>query len=364
MTPSKQPREFAPDYAVAPGATVRETLEALGLSQADLAERTGRPKKTINEIVQGKTAITPETALQFERVLGIPASFWNNLERAYRASLARAAERTTLGQHLPWLNDFPVKDMVQRGWIARRDDQVEMLGELLRFFGVVSRSAWEDVWDATRKITAYRQAKGKTVDFGAVAAWLRQGEIEGRALKCLPFDASKFRAALKQIRALTTLDPREFCPKLQALCAASGVAVVFVQELPRIRMFGAARWLSAEKALIQLTLYYKTEDQLWFSLFHEAGHILLHGRRDVFIDAHGATLDKFEREANEFASNNLLDPHQYAAFVAAGDFSRAAVVEFARRTGIVPGIVVGRLHHDQHLPFAQLSNLKRRLEWA
>jgi len=82
------------------GVTLSETLEALGMSQADLAERTGRPKKTINEIVKGKAAITPETALQFERVLGIPASFWNNLERDYRETVARLEEHQRLQRHV------------------------------------------------------------------------------------------------------------------------------------------------------------------------------------------------------------------------------------------------------------------------
>ena len=54
---------------------------------AELAESTGRPRKTINEIIAGKAEITAETALQLERVLGIPASFWNNLERNYQESL-------------------------------------------------------------------------------------------------------------------------------------------------------------------------------------------------------------------------------------------------------------------------------------
>ena len=66
-------RAFSPDYAVIPGETVLEVLNSLGISQSELAERSGRPKKTINEIINGKAAITPETALQFERVLGVPS---------------------------------------------------------------------------------------------------------------------------------------------------------------------------------------------------------------------------------------------------------------------------------------------------
>jgi len=80
--------QFKPDYAVLPGDTLKETIDALGMSQTDLAERTGRPVKTINEIIQGKAGITPETALQFEKVFNIPASFWNNLEQNYQESLA------------------------------------------------------------------------------------------------------------------------------------------------------------------------------------------------------------------------------------------------------------------------------------
>jgi addiction module HigA family antidote len=80
--------EFKPDYAIAPGTTLLETIQSLGISQVELARRTGRPLKTINEIIKGKAAITAETALQLEHVLGMPASFWNNLERNYRQALA------------------------------------------------------------------------------------------------------------------------------------------------------------------------------------------------------------------------------------------------------------------------------------
>jgi len=80
---------FKPDYAVVPGETLRETLESLNMSPAELAERCGRPAKIIYEIMTGKAAITAETALQLERVLGIPASFWIKLESNYQETSAR-----------------------------------------------------------------------------------------------------------------------------------------------------------------------------------------------------------------------------------------------------------------------------------
>ena len=83
---------YRPNYAVFSGDTLRETIEAYGMSQAELAERTGRPQKTINEIIMGKASITADTAMQLERVLGVPASFWSNLERNYQEVCARMKE--------------------------------------------------------------------------------------------------------------------------------------------------------------------------------------------------------------------------------------------------------------------------------
>lgn len=79
--------EYHPDSVSAPGETLSETLDALGMPQTELAKRMGRPIKTINEIIQGKTAITAETALQLEQVLSIPASFWLKREQRYREFL-------------------------------------------------------------------------------------------------------------------------------------------------------------------------------------------------------------------------------------------------------------------------------------
>lgn len=364
MNPSLVPIPFSPEYGSPPGATLRELIEKVGLTQSDLAERTGRPKKTINEIIQNKAAITPETALQLERVLGVPASFWNNLERAYRAAQAREQETATLTQCVFWLNTLPVKEIIKRGWIKAHKDQAEQVREVLTFFGVAFPRAWDEVWAETRKATALRQGQAKKVDFGTVAVWLRKGEIDGRNLQCAQYDEGKLRETLHYLRRLTTSTPDKYCTEIRGRCAAAGVAVAFVPELPRLRIFGAARWLTPEKALIQLSLYYKREDQLWFSFFHEAAHILLHGRRDIFVDLDTSETDKQEAEANRFAADLLIPPTAYAGFIERGSFSAHSVNEFARRVGISPGIVVGRLQHEMHIPFSQLNHLKRALEWS
>jgi HTH-type transcriptional regulator/antitoxin HigA len=362
--------EYWPDTVSPPGDTLLELLEEKGMSQAELARRTGRPKKTINEIIQGKAAITPETALQFERVLGTPASFWNQRERRYRESLARRDEENELAEHLTWLDNIPVRDMAERSWIEWFDDRVQQLREVLGFFGIASPEQWEALW-VRRPAAAFRQSPAYQADPFAVAAWLREGERRAQRIDCAPFDEAGFRAALNAIRGLTTEPADVFQPELEALCAGVGVAVVFVPQLPGTRASGAAYWLTPDKALIQLSLRYKRNDHLWFTFFHEAAHILEHGKRSAFLDEdinRDEPATDEEAEANRFAEDVLIPPGEWRAFIEQVHavqpyFSKQMVCDFAARIGIAPGIIVGRLHHEDELDYSYFKDLFVRLDW-
>jgi len=354
--------EYHPDSVSSPGETLLETLETIGMSQAELAKRMGRPVKTINEIIQKKAAITAETALQLEQVLHIPASFWLKREQHYRESLARLAEEQRLTSWVEWLKEIPIREMMRRGWIPPCTNKPQQVFETLKFFGVASPEAWRNIWE--HKIIEYRKSTVLTSNFGAVTTWLRQGEIEAQEIECAPYNADAFRDALNRIRALTVEPISFFQEELVRLCANAGVAVVFVQELPKTGICGATQWLTSTKALVQLSLRYKTDDHLWFTFFHEAGHILRHGKRQVFLEIDQKDKKEAEEEANTFAANLLIDPVQWQRFVAYDSYrTKADIKEFAQKVGIASGIVVGRLQHEKLLPFDHCNDLKRHLEW-
>lgn len=355
--------QYSPDYAVAPGETLLEVLERLGMSQAKLAERIGRPKKTINEIIKGKAAITPETALQFERAFRIPASFWNNLQRNYDAAVARSEERERLRKYLSWLRQIPVRAMVQRGWIRSLNDRVDQLQEVLAFFGVASPEQWDEIWANTS--VAFRMATAFKSNPCAVAAWLRQGELEAHQIECAPFDKDRFLGVLASVRSLTVEPPEVFQPELIDSCARAGVAVAFVPQIPGARISGATRWISPEKALVQLSLRYKSDDQLWFTFFHESAHILLHGKRKIFLEGEASSgSEREEEQASKFAVDFLIPRDEVDRLLEEGKPTKQAIEEFADQIGIAPGIVVGRLQHDCVIPYSHCNGLKRRLEWA
>ena len=351
--------QYQPDTVTAPGFFIQEKLDELGMTQTDLASRIGRTKKTVNEIITGKAPIEPETALQLERVLGIPARFWNNAERQYRDHLVRQEERARLAQQIERLQRFPVREMCKRGWLPKRTGPIETLSDLLTFFGVASFEALDQI--DLQTCAAFRQSAIHRVDPGAVLAWLRKGELEARALACRPFQKENFRTALARIRELTLRPVAEAIPETVRLCAESGVAVVIVPELPGTCAFGATRWLTPERALIQLNARRKTDDQLWFTFFHEAGHILLHPKKDIFIELED-TIDSREDEANRFAADQLIPPATWMLLRQMKLRSAADIQLFARKYRVSQGILVGRMQREKLIPWSHLNRLKTRLD--
>lgn len=357
--------QYRPEIVSAPGETLAEMLADRGMSQAELAERMGRPKKTISEIIGGKSELMPETALQLERVLGVPASFWSNLERNFRDYLVRAEEKQGLLKHADWPRKFPLGQMERYGMIRRESDSVEQIRALLAFFAVSTVGQWQSRYQDLA--VAYRRPAKFEPDPYALTAWLRAGEREAQTTECAAFELEAFRVALVEARALTmVVDPKRFVPQLKALMSRCGVAVAFVPELKGSRACGATRWLGPQRALIQLSLRYKSNDHLWFTFFHEAGHIVLHGKREVFVEFHrGSTGTQVrEDEANQFAAEILIPRQKLQLFLGEGLLSEARVRSLATECGIAPGIVVGRLQHDGVLPYTHLNKLKIGYEWS
>ena len=185
---------FDPDYVVVPGETLSEVLENQGMSQAELARRTGLSPKHINQIVSGEAPISPETALKFEPVTRMPARFWTQLEAGYRDQVVRTREDELLRADLDWLRGFPLSELIKRDWIEASATGVEQLRQVLSFFGVASRSAWETIWDVP---TAYRTSRTFDSDLLALATWLRIGERRAEDMDLRAFNPRGFRAALR-----------------------------------------------------------------------------------------------------------------------------------------------------------------------
>ena len=357
--------EYVPDYLVTPGEVLEDYLQHAGLTQASLAERTGLSKKTINEIIKAKSTITAETALKFERTLNRPAHFWSNLERQYQEDKTRLADKIRLEEHLHWLDLFPVNAMAKLGWIEKFKVKTQQLAALLHFFAVASPAQWETIW--VRELQTDFREKGKIKkDVAVISAWLRKGEIAAQKQNCAKYDKQKFRNSLIEIRKLTTIkNANDFVPRLESICAAAGVVIVFVPALPNLGIYGATRRIN-DKYIMQLSLYGKSNDQLWFTIFHEVCHIIIHPQGELYIEGKGLESEKSkEDEADIFAQDMLIPSDRLKQFFVQGHKPTLQQIErFAKSIDIAPGIVVGRLQHDGVLPLNYGNGLKVRYEWV
>ena len=346
-----------------PGDILEEALEERRMTNAELARRTGLSEKHVSQLINAKAPLSMEVALQLEQVLGIPARFWATLEFNYRSEQKRRERKEALKESAPWMRRFPLREMTKLGFVPDVGrGAADRVDALLRFFGVSSEEAWENQWASVR--ARFRQSPSFDPDLCALTAWLRQSELRALEIRTRPFEAKKFKEALAEIRKLTTKRVEEFQPQLRSLCADAGVALTMVPALPRLAISGVTRWYGPERAAIHLSLRHRTDDQLWFSFFHEACHVLEHRTRTIFIDSkHDPNGDEDELRADEFARDFLIPSDGYASFVAEGGFGKRDIMKFATETGIAAGIVVGRLQHDGHLPHSHGNDLKARFVW-
>lgn len=352
--------QYKPDYAVPPGWALAERLEAHGVSQAEFARRCGRSPKLISQIIAGDAPIEPGAAIQFERALGVDAAIWLGMESDYRLHLEREAEKRRSAELGEWAARFPLGELVKRGAIPKPNSVEERVQRLLEFFGVGSAQAWE-----TRQMrVAYRHSPSFQSDRYAMATWLRLGEIEADKMERSDYNESEFKRALAQIRTATANPTAETLQEAATLCRGAGVALTITKPLPKTALSGAARWLTPRKPAIHLSARHMSDDHLWFSLFHEAAHIVLHSKKAAYIREPGREITLDDAEADEWAADFLIPVPDWRRFVESGAFDAESARRFANEQRIAPGIVAGRLQYEGRVDWNRLNELKVKLRWA
>lgn len=359
---------YQPNIAIHPGETLHELLEAVSMSQAELSERTGLAVKTINEIVQGKNPITPETANKLSSVFGMSAQFWNNLQRNYDETLARIERDENIKNELPYLPKFSCyKELVHLKLAPKTLNRLDKVKNLLNFFGVSSLSLVPQIHSV-----AFRKAKHTDLSSESLAAWLRCGELSAKAdlADIKTFDKEALKQSMQQLRNLTVEPVNVFQEKMIQICADAGVIVKFIPYFTKTYVNGATRWVN-DNPLIQLSLRGGRADGFWFTFFHELGHIIKHGKKDQFIEfgdiEDSKELDTKELEADEFAQEVLIPKPEYVSFVTAGDYDPQSIKMFAKKLNIDTGIIAGRLARDPNIPkitYQDIEPLRTKLKFV
>jgi HTH-type transcriptional regulator / antitoxin HigA len=353
---------FTPRWASAPGSTIRDVLAARDISLAEFAVSIGVPTPTAESLLAGHHPITVGLARRLESSIGGSVAFWLSRDGQYRDDLTVVATDQ-------WAGGLPIEDMTGFGWIARPRTWQERSQAGLRFFDVADIEQWRQVYEVLVEGARFRLSSAVRREPLAVAAWLRRAEIEGSEKETAAWNPDRFRLALQQVRTLTTSrDPEEFVPLMQDACAQAGVALLVVRAPRGCPVSGAARFLDQNRPQIVLSGRYLSDDHFWFTFYHEAAHLLLHGAGAVFVDEFeevaGERPTDDESEADDFAGDMLL-PKSVRERIPHGHLSPREIVRASRDAGVSPGIVVGQLQHHGLLGFGSHYNgFKRRYRWV
>jgi plasmid maintenance system antidote protein VapI len=351
---------FQPNWTSTPGDTIVDILKERNISIDHFANQMESSREYIEKLIVGQNEITEETSKKLAKLLGSSVDFWLRREFQYREDQVRLRQVAEAS----WLKLLPITDMVKYGWI--KQEVSKSVKSLLLYFGVDSINDWHLKYEAEMGQVSFRTSSSFKQQPAAVAAWLRQGEIQSQSITCQKWNCELFRETLYEIKKLTKIkDPVDFLPKLAKLCAKCGVAIAIARTPLGCQASGVTKFLTADRALIMLSFRYLTDDHFWFTFFHEAGHLILHGKRAVFVEEVGKNrlISQEEEEANIFAGEMLIPSNMRSELMKLAVSNKRSIIGFATKAGISPGIVIGQLQYAGKLEHHRMNSYKRKYSW-
>lgn len=358
---------FEPNWASPPGDTISRLATAGDLSVHDLAERIGFEEEVFSGIMDGRVEICAEVADALSNELGASRQFWIERYNQFlddKVRIAGSAQAETLST---WGQSFPAKALRQLGWLPKGSRGERLSKDILDFFGCDSIHGWNERYSSGIGQVAFRTSFAFEADEMATLAWLRVGEVQSEKLALAKFSANDFKNRLPELKKLCALKrPELFFPKLQQACAEHGVGLVSSKAPTGCRASGAT-WTSAKgNPIILLSFRYLSEDHFWFTFFHEAAHVVLHGTDHISVDGSDPSplgASSVEDEADTFAQNALVAADLRDEMLNAIP-TRPHARRIARKAGVTPGIIVGQLQKSGALQPNQFNDLKRRYKWG
>ncbi|MBD1539326.1 ImmA/IrrE family metallo-endopeptidase [Arthrobacter sp. S13_S34] len=347
-------QDFMPRWASSPGDTISDLISSKNVKADDVARACGLDSVEFDRLIQGVLPINDPLAQSLSTCLGGSVSFWLRREERFREMQATVEADQ-------WVQSLPLNSMKKLQWLDVPRDWRERIDACLDFFGMDNLDSWRAAYSVQLQNVQFRTSATFPNQIPSVSAWLRAGEISHREFDGGAFKPSAFWEALPKMRELTRIpDPEDFLPELRAMALECGVSCVIVPAPDGCAASGASRILPDGSALIQLSGRYLVDDHFWFTFFHEAGHLLLHGDDAIHVDGDPAAFEASEAEsqANTFSADILWPFEERPADESKP--SRRSIFRMASEAGTSPGIIVGQLQSSGILDHAECNYLKRR----
>lgn len=352
------------DLIIHPGETIADVLEDRGITQAELSSRTGVSPAYVSNVIAGKKGISANFAMGLEYALGVPKSFWLNLQANYESELLEMNEEQTITDEERSVRE-DLKDIVkylrQRGMMPIREKKDDSILSLRKILQISNIANLKEMIPAG----AFRMAVNTTVNYNVLGAWVRLCQLtENDKTISSKFDKKYINDLIHEIKNIMCQKDANIQRNLKDVMVKYGIDFSVVRNFRGAPVQGYIFQKSDGIYQMVLTIRGAFADIFWFSLFHEIGHIVNGdiGKNIKFLDD-GSDYEK-EIAADLFASNMLLSPETYEMFVQKGDFSIEAIQKYAKSQKVMPYIVIGRLQKEKYLDYRMYSNYKLRYKWG
>ena len=345
-----------------PGYYVAEIIEDMGVTQAEFAVRMGTTSKTLSQLVNGQANISNDLAQKLSTMLGTSIDFWLNLQTAFDEKVIEINKAKSTDEQAEIVAVIDYSYFVRLVNLPVARTVREKIDNLCSFFRIADLRILRQNDFLVNFRTGIATVEDKNIINSR--AWLQTALNVAARIETAPFNADKLKAYIPEIRTMTLQDPEVFLPRLREIFSDCGVAFVLLPYLKNSGINGAVKWINQDRVVLAMNDRRLNADTFWFSLFHEIKHVLQQKTKTVFVSSSKQEMkamdEKLEEDADIFAQNTLIPIRDYRQFAPSKYTSDAEIIAFAKKIGIHPGVVAGRLQHDHIIAPNRCSSLKQQ----
>lgn len=345
-----------------PGYYVAEIIEDMGVTQAEFAVRMGTTSKTLSQLVNGQANISNDLAQKLSTMLGTSIEFWLNLQTAFDEKVIEINKAKATDEQAEIVAVIDYSYFVKLANLPVARTVREKIDNLCSYFRIADLRILKQNDFLVNFRTGIATVEDKNIINSR--AWLQTALNVAARIETAPFNADKLKAYIPEIRAMTLQNPEVFLPRLREIFSSCGVAFVLLPYLKNSGINGAVKWINQDRVVLAMNDRRLNADTFWFSLFHEIKHVLQQKTKTVFVSSSKQEMkamdEKLEEEADIFAQNTLIPIRDYRQFAPSRYTSDAEIIAFAKKIGIHPGVVAGRLQHDHIIAPNRCSALKQQ----
>ena len=328
---------------VHPGIYIKESLDAMEMTAREFSARTGISERTLSSIINGNGDITFDVAYKLSSYFDNSISYWTNLQTQYNIYLLEEKREQELEEEWNFAKEVK-KYLLAIKYISASDSKKDIIYKCRDLVGVNSLLL-------LNKKDTFVCLKEQHVDTNKDCFfqnfWIALALNEARKKNGIAYNKQLLISYIDEIRRMTIQDPLVFFPRLQEILTQCGISFVLLPYLSKSNIYGATKWFSKDNVMLAISNRGEKADLFWFTLFHEISHVLMEHRRETLINMKG----NYDEVADNMAAEMLIPSKEWKEFVSYNLYTEKSISDFAKKMGIHPCIVLGRLNKEERVPY-------------